>query len=526
MRKETSLKNGIVAIFATVTNLLFAFFTQGILVKYMGIEYQGINGLFTNLVSMLAIVELGIGPAIVYNLYKPVAENDVNKIKSLMKFYKTSYTCIVSVITVIGLLLIPFLDAIVGETVVKNVTLLYILFLVDTIASYLLTYKRSILYANQKNYIVNIVHMLYTIVLNVSQILILIFTRNFVLFLIIKVVCRIIENVALSHIASKLYSYINEKQVEPLDTEIKRDIFKKVKGLLFHKISTFVVNGTDNLLMSTFFGVSIVGMYTNYTTVITAATTLIYHLFNSILGTIGNFLVTENKEKSYNIYLKLEFLNFWIYSLMAIGFFTCIQPFINIWMGDGYLFNTYIVFALAFNLFITGMRNNINMFKNAAGIYHEDRYVPIIESLINIVASLLCIKLFGVIGIIIGTTISSSVLFLYSYPKYVFNKLFDKSRWEYIKQTCKYFSIHLITLVIAMIITKLIRFDNNFVEIVKNIVIVITSVNIIYICLFKKTEEYKYFKNIIANKLKIRSLIKRISLIKEQYGKHNKKEAS
>ena len=502
MRKETSIKNGIVSIIATITTILATFVTQRILVQYLGIEYQGLNGLFTNIISMLSIVELGIGPAIVYNLYKPVAEKDVEKIKSLMKLYKTSYNIIAIIIFIIGMLLLPFMDIIVGDTTIPRIELLYILVLIDTIVSYLLTYKRSILFANQKNYIVNIIHTIYTVVLNIAQILILIFTRNFILFLGIRIVCRIIENIVTSIVASKLYSYINDKNVQQLDGETKKDIFTKVKGLLFHKISGFIVLGTDNLLMSTFFGLTTVGIYTNYTTVITAVTTLVGQVFNSILGTIGNVLVTETTERKHRIYLNLELLNFWIYSLVSVGFYCCIQPFINVWIGEGYLFGRAMLFAIAFNLFMTGMRTNVNTFKSAAGIYHEDRFVPVAESIINIVASLILLKVFGVIGIVLGTIISSCVLFLYSYPKYVYSNLFNRPKREYLLLITKYFVLHIVVLLVTSFVTQITSISNNYLEILKNVVIVLLMVNVTYICLFRKTEEYKYFKDIILSKLK------------------------
>ena len=237
MRTSNSIKNTIVSILMSAITILIGLITQKIFIEMLGTEYLGLNGLFTNILSMLAIAELGIGSAIIYSLYKPIAENNETKIKSLIEFYKKSYRIIAIIVLIIGLAVMPFLNIIVGETEIKeNIHILYLLFLFDTVASYLLTYKRSILYANQKTYIINIIHILYLILMNSLQIIMLIITKNYIIYLSIKIVFRILENVIITMIANRMYPYIKEKDIEPIDFETKNSILQKVKGLIFHKI--------------------------------------------------------------------------------------------------------------------------------------------------------------------------------------------------------------------------------------------------------------------------------------------------
>ena len=192
MRSKVSIKNAIVAIMTNIVTVLIGFIAQKVFAVTLGQEYLGINGLFSNIVSMLGIVELGIGSAIIYNLYKPIAEDDKEKIKSLMNFYKKTYRIIALCIFVLGVCVMPFLTSIVGEVhIAESLYLLYFLYLLDTIASYLLTYKRSILYANQSTYIVNIVHIIYLLVMNILQMIFLFTTKNYIVYLIIKILCRI-----------------------------------------------------------------------------------------------------------------------------------------------------------------------------------------------------------------------------------------------------------------------------------------------------------------------------------------------
>ena len=185
MRSESSIKNAITAIGSNIISILIGIISQAVFIKVLGTEYLGVNGLFTNIISMLGIVELGIGSAIIYHLYEPVAKNDKEKIKSLMRFYKISYRIIALIVFCIGICIIPFLKSIVGETTIEtNINFIYFLFVIDIVASYLLTYKRSILYANQQSYIINIVHILYLILLNVIQIIVLLLTNNYIIYLI------------------------------------------------------------------------------------------------------------------------------------------------------------------------------------------------------------------------------------------------------------------------------------------------------------------------------------------------------
>ena len=177
MRTKNSIKNMIAAMSSNIVTIIIGLVAQAMFIRILGVDYLGLNGLFTNIISMLGIVELGIGNAIIYNLYKPIADNDKESIKSLMKFYKKSYHIIAGIVLIVGLIIIPFLPFLIEEvTVDVNIILIYLLFLIDIVCSYFLSYKRSIFYAEQKNYIVNIIHIGYTIVLNLFQLLILYFT--------------------------------------------------------------------------------------------------------------------------------------------------------------------------------------------------------------------------------------------------------------------------------------------------------------------------------------------------------------
>lgn len=502
MRKTNSLKNIIGSMASNIITIIIGLVAQALFIKILGSEYLGLNGLFSNIITMLGIVELGVGNAIIYNLYKPIAENNTSKIKSLMNFYKKSYRIIAAIVLIIGIAIIPLLPFFIEEVTIDiNVDLVYFLFLIDVVCSYLLSYKRSILYANQKNYIINFVHIGYTMLLNIFQLLILYFTKDYYLYLIIKIVMRILENLVISQIADRKYSYINEK-ADKLDKETEKDIFTKVKALFFHKIGSFIVLGTDNIIISKFLGLTTVGLYSNYYLIINAIQTVFGQIIASFTASVGNMLVTENKEKCYDVFKKIRFFNFWIAVFSSTSLLTIMDSFISIWIGKEYILPSIVLCVLVFNLYQKLMRNTYSSFKEAAGIFYEDRFVPLIESILNIIFSIVLCKWFGLAGVFMGTIISGLALWCYSYPKYVYKKIFNRNYSDYAKETLGYIMLFILIASGTYRIATIINFTNIYLKFVSNIVISLIVPNILLILVFCKTDNFKYYLDLLKGAFK------------------------
>ena len=453
---------------------------------------------------MLGIVELGMGSAIIYNMYKPIAEEDHEKINSLMQFYKKSYRIITLIISIIGIMIIPFIKYIVdieSVTVGINVYLVYILFLLETICSYILSYKRSMLYADQKEYITNIIHMGYTILVNTMQLTFLYFTHDYYLYLIIKVMMRLVENIVISSYVNRRYSYLLDNNVTKLDSKTEKDIFQKIRALFFHKIGTFIVSGTDNIIISKYLGLVTVGLYSNYYMIINAVQTVINHIIQATRASVGNLLVTESKTKQFDIFNKIRFVNFWISCFSSICIFVIMDSFITIWIGYKFVLPTKVLLVLVINFFIVSSRSTYGAFKEAAGIFYEDRFVPIIESLLNIVLSIIFVKKFGLMGVFMGTIGSGLVLWCYSYPKYVYNKLFGRKISDYMKETIYYFIIFILIAGFTYSLAILISFDNVYLQFISNVLIALIVPNVIMLLLFSKDENFKYFIRIKKEKI-------------------------
>lgn len=502
MRIKNSLYNmiGVVALY--FIKIFLSFMGKTCLIRIMGNEYNGINALFNSIISMLSIAELGIGSAIIYNLYKPVKENNIREIKSIMHLYKVCYRAIATIVLAIGICITPFVKLLVGNvSITDNIYVLFYLFLADAVASYLLTYKRSIFYANQKNYIVSICDIGYTFLMQILQIVVLIVAHSYIGYITIGIVCRIIENLVIQYFADKKYPYLKEKNIPKLSRAVSKNIIENVKGLLFHKIGGYIVYGTDNIIISRMVNIVAEGFYSNYLTIINPLSNILAQIISALQASVGNLLVDKNKEKDYEIYKRIDFLNSWLSTVCCVCIFCLIQDFIVVWLGDNYLFSRYVVFVLSINFWQTGMRNVLGVFKNAAGIFYTDRYVPIIESVVNLTVSILLTKFYGIIGVFLGTFVSSLVVFLYSFPILVYIPLFGKKYADYIMEMMSHIIDLSACLIISWFCVQVIEtggFNGYFKFIIKALSVFGIS-NIVLFVLKHKNPNLNYYIVLIRN---------------------------
>ncbi len=500
MRTSNSIKNSVTSLAGNAFSFIIAFIAQAIFVRILGTEYLGLNGLFTNILSMLSIFEFGIGNAIVFNLYKPLSENDYEKVTSLMNFYKKAYRIIALLIFIFGIFLLPFLHIFIDDiTIDINIYIVYLLFLLSTISSYLMAYKRSLIIANQKNYIINIIHVVYLALVNISQLLIILLFKNYYLYLVVKIICQLLENLFISIFANKKYSYLKKCENTKLDKKTEKDIFDRVKALFFHKIGSIIVSGTDNIIISYFFGIASVGLYTNYNTITNAINTIFSQVISSTTASVGNLLISSNETKKFNVFRKIRFLNSWISIFTSISLLVIVQPFISLWVGSQYQLSMIVVCVIVLNYFQKMQRQTYSTFKDSAGIWIEDKFIPLIESFINLFFSIICLKLFGFVGVFMGTIISGLTLWCYSYPKFVYKRLFNRSYLDYAKETIGYILLFIIVATITYGISMLFVVNSVLLQVIINIIMCCIIPNLILYIIFRKTDNFMYFKNLIFN---------------------------
>ena len=501
-RTNNSFKNLIIALVSQFVGVVISFVARMYFIKILGEEYLGINGLFTNILTMLSLVELGIGPAIIYSLYKPLAEKDIPKIKALMKVYKQAYILIGVVVLFLGIALTPSLKYLIKDMPnIKNINIIYWLFVLNSSISYFYSYKRSLIIADQKRYIATIYRYGFYYLLNILQVVFLMITKNYLLFLILQIIFTLVENIAISKRADKIYPFLKEKNIEKLEKETINQIIKNTSAMVLHKIGSIVVNSTDNLLISSIIGVIWVGIYSNYQLITNAVKMIISQIFNSIISSIGNLGVTESKEKTIFIFNIVNLIGFWVYGFSSICLLILLNPFIEIWLGEGLLLPVNVVFILVISFFITGMRQAVTTFRDAYGLYWNDRYKPIFEVIINIIFSLLLGYKLGIIGIFLGTIISTITVCLWVEPYIVYKYAFKSSSREYFKKYFYYLIIEAITFIITYVLCLGFEPPTIFNLIIKIIICLIVP-NIIFFIFFSRTKEFAYIYERVIDILK------------------------
>ena len=500
-RTSNVIKNVIGGVGGHIFTSIFMFICRTYFIKLLGATYLGVNGLFSNILSMLSLAELGIGPAIVFSMYKPIANNDEVHIAKLMNFYKNAYRIVAFVVAAIGLALVPFLDYLIKDAPEAiNLKFIFILILSNTVISYFYAYKGSMLNADQKSYVIVIFRNIFSVVQNIAQIVVLIITGNFIVYLITQMLTTFLGNIVQAKYVNKKYPFLVTYKNEKIDKGERADIMKRVRGMMMHKIGGFVLNSTDNMIISKVVGIISVGIYSNYLMIINLIKNFISQISGSLSASVGNLIASESEEKSYSVFNSVFFVHFWIYSVCTICFWVLFQPFIELWIGKKYLLDSLTLFLVLINFYCVGIQNCINTFTNATGLFWESRYKPIAECVINLGVSIILAKKIGIAGIFLGT-LASYVCTFWINPILVFKKQFKKSVAIYFLKFTMYL---LITLIIAFglgFVCNMILPKATIISIVLRVLICAVVPNALYIALFFKTPEFKYccglFKNII-----------------------------
>ena len=432
-RTQNVKKNLIFNVVKYVASLVLQFILRTVLIYYMGAEYLGLNGLFTNIFTFLNLTELGIGSAIVFSMYKPIADGDIEKVKSLQNLYKKIYIVIAIIVGTIGLGLTPFITFFMGggTTIDINIYVLYIMYLACSLIGYFAGHKRSLLFAYQRNDVENKISTGCMLARTAIQIVILVWFRNYYLYLSMSILFGIIEGVAIMVMANKMFPEINGS-AKPLDIATKKEITKNVTALSMHKIGGAVVFSTDNILVSTFFGLAILGVYSNYALITTTLGSFFALFVSALQASVGNLIASSDTEYVFERYKKIRFAFSYLTAMTTICLFVLVQPFILKWTGSSeYLLELPVVLSICLSYYLTRIRTPVGLFKDSAGLFWQDRWKPIIEALVNLGVSIGLAFLMGINGIFLGTIASSLAAPIWIEPCVLYKHYFKKSPKKY-----------------------------------------------------------------------------------------------
>lgn len=505
-RTENVARNASYAAITQVAKILLSFISRTVFIYVLGVDYLGVNGLFTNILLLLSFAELGIGNAMIYGMYKPLAIRDKDKVKSLMCLYAKSYKIIGIFIFLVGILLIPFLDHIIKDSpnISENLNLIYVLFLLNTVVSYFYIYKSSIIEADQKKYIVSIYNQVFHIIEVIVQIIILLLTKNYILFLIVQITCTILNNLFLAKKANKMYPFLKIGKAKSLDKNERKKIFINIKSLFLYKLGSVILNGSDNIIISAMIGVAAVGLSSNYLLIISAFTAISGQVMGAFTSSLGNLNAIGKKSSKERVFYKVFFISAWIYGFISIGLLLLLNPFINLWLGNQFILSEGVVFAIVLHFYINSMHFTAYTYRITMGLFVQGRYAPLAAAIINIILSIWLGNKYGLIGIFLATSFARVFTTGIVDPILIYRIGFKKNPFKYYIKYLLYTTSFIGIFLILNFIIEFVRID-GIIGFIIQLAIVTLLFNFLYLLLFRKTHEYvdikKIVKKVIKNKL-------------------------
>ena len=420
-RLGNTLRNFKFGAAAQLVVTLLGFVSRTVFIRVLGMEYSGVNGLYTSILDVLSLTELGLADVVIYSLYKPLAEGDTDRLAALMGYYKVIYRYIAMAVGAIGLCLVPFLGVLVKSQIDRfHLVLYYLMFLANSVCSYLLVYKASIIQADQKRYLISKYNMLFKLLATLLQIVLLLVLRNFTVYLSIQIGMTVVNNLYVSRKADRLYPCLREKRELP--KEEKKAIFRDVRHMFSYKAGGQLLTGTDNLYISSMISTATVGIYDNYTMIQTMVVTAFTNTLNqAVLGSIGNLNATGTQKQKKRIFDVYSLVFSWITTFCALSLLALYNPFIRIWAGEDWLLPMSTVAVICLNYFLPNVLTPVWSYRNTTGLFRETRDILLYAAGINLVLSYFMGLRWGLTGILAATAVSR-VLTSFWYEPYLLHK--------------------------------------------------------------------------------------------------------
>ena len=496
MRERNTIINSVTGVIMQIFLIFISFITRTVFIKYLGQYYLGINGLFSNILTILSLSELGIGSAIVFNMYKAVSEHDIYQLKSLLTFYAKVYHFLAGMIFIAGIFLTVFLPFLIKDNPydINYVRTVFLFVLINTAVSYLGSYRSCIIFVNQKNYLIKICGGLTSLCCSLVQMIAIVVFRNYVVYLTVQIVFTLINNLVIFLLAKKMYPEIYVDKKCKLDLKTINVIKKKISALIIHKFSSTITNGTDNIILSKFVGLIAVGQYSNYSLIISNIQAVTELATNGVVASMGNLIAEKNADIVFEVYKKIQFICFYISYFCSVSLLVLLTPFIKIWVGEEYLFSRLIEIVLVLNFYIIGMRKAVLITRNAGGLYDKDKEAAIVKPVLNLLISIVGAAFYGIIGIFVGTLVSSIISDIIISPYKLYNYYFKKSFRGYVHMYIVYFLITVCTYCFCEIFVGIfsIWITNSILMFGVRIAICIGIPNFFFFFCFRKSDEFQY----------------------------------
>jgi O-antigen/teichoic acid export membrane protein len=493
MRSDSTIKNSVWGIVYHIIYVILGFVGRWIFIRILDVEYYGLNGLFSSIITMLSIADLGIGFSMSHNLYKPLAEHDEEFISKLMNLFKKIYVKIGIGVMLFGMAFTPFLRFFIHSDFSLNfIQMIFIIFIFENASTYFFSYNVTLLIADQKNYISTIFETLINVAQLTFRIIVLIITKDYIFYLVSGIAVRITGNLIRYFWVEKRYPYLKKYIDEELSVETRAKVFYDAKNIMVYKVSSASIGAVDNILIATLKnGVATVGYYSSYQMIINVVNGLAGQFINSYQASLGNLYVLEGREKTYNIFKKSNFIAFWVAAFCLCSLFALVHDFISLWLGERFIINNFTIEIIIINLGLTILFDPLSKIVNAVGTFKKDKFYALLECSVNLVLSVILLKLYGIIGIFIGTTIGITISSMLR-GKYVVENVMDKSYKEYIKLLSHYIIVIIIECSIVIILCNAVNVSNPWIKFLIKMIICTIIPNLLNMLLFYRAEEFRY----------------------------------
>lgn len=513
-RTKNATRNIIFGVILKAYQIIVPFLMRTAMIYLMGVQYLGLNSLFTSILQVLNLAELGVGSAMIYSMYKPIAEDDNATICALMKLYRTYYRAIGLVIAVIGCVLMPFIPKLISGDIPNglNIYTLYLLNLGATVLSYwLYAYKNSILQAHQRTDVVSKVMLVTNTIQYVLQLFVLSMFKNYYLYVIVMLATQAITNIATALVADKLYPQFQPKGSLP-NQEISK-INGRIRDLFTSKIGGIIVNSADTIVISAFLGLTVLAIYQNYYFILTSITGFITIVFSAVTAGIGNSLVVETKEKNFKDLKVFTFIICWISGFCSCCFLNLYQPFMELWVGKGLMLNFSVVVCFVIYFYVCEVNQLLNTYKDAGGIWHEDRFRPLVTAIANLGMNLVMVQFWGLYGIILSTVLSMLLVGMPWLFHNLFTTMFEKKNMrKYLASLAFYVSISIIACITSVVVCDFINFGLLSTLIIRFIICLIVP-NVIFLIVYVRKSEFKLSVQLVNKMLhgKLDFIVKKVN---------------
>lgn len=491
-RTANSAKNLASSLGITFVMILLGFITRKVFVDNIGIEYLGLNGLLKNILGVMTLLESGFAASVVYNMYKPLAEDDRPRILALLQLYRKIYRYIALGLILFALALYPFLGYFLKEAhTLRHVDVIYFLFVFNTVINYFVAYKWSIINANQQNYKLTYINLIYQVSVSVVKLAILYYTKNYILFLAIESLFLVCYNIAVVKKANQLFPYIVNAKHYTVEPAVKKNIITNMKALFLHKLGGYFMHSTDNLIITKFVSIATVGLYSNYTLLTGLFSSFVTQTLNSFSESVGHLVASEEADKIYQVFRTTFFVNFVVVSTPVIVLYNTLTPFVSWWLGEQYLLTQANVIVILLYFYVNLMRNTAYIFKEKSGIFVADRWTPLLQGIINLILSLIFVRYWGLTGVIAASIISVLSIGFWQFPRLCYKHVFHRSLWLYFKDYAIYTAIGLFCLMVTIGLCKLVVVSNGLVQCFINGTMTLGFIGIVYFLCFRKTAAYR-----------------------------------